>query len=274
MTERFIINASVEFRPASNTLVSLSSKENITQLNAPTSRCLALLIERRYSVVPQNDFYQYVWGAEGVNVSINTLYQNLSLLRKALRTVDEGWDKMVVTVPKQGFKLNEAFSIVSVLNVDASPPETERHDDLPVVDENHSLAPVVLPLDKKVGINKRLLTYCNFLGAVVLSGLLIYQLYMWETPPTAHYLSKYKNEVTIAGCHIYANAILDEKQAREMEKNIKSNGIDCKKNTYNYVTHFQDSPHTSFLSCGFPLEGKAPPHCLAYQFYSTGETTQ
>lgn len=274
MTERFIINASVEFRPASNTLVSLSSKENITQLNAPTSRCLALLIERRYSVVPQNDFYEYVWGVEGVNVSINTLYQNLSLLRKALRTVDEGWDKMVVTVPKRGFKLSEAFSIVPVLNVDASPPETERHDVFPVVDENHSLAPVLLPIEKKVGINKRMLTYCNYLGAVVLSGLLIYQFYMWESPPTVHYLSEYKNEVTIAGCHIYANAILDKIQEREIEKNIESNGIDCKKNPYNYVAHFQDSPHTSLLSCDLPLEGKAPPHCLSYHFYSTGEMTE
>lgn len=276
MTERFIINARVEFRPASNTLVSLSSKENFTQLNAPTSRCLALLIERRYSVVPQNDFYEYVWGAEGVNVSINTLYQNLSLLRRALRTVDEGWEKMVVTVPKQGFKLSEAFSIVIVQNEEGSPPETkynlpeqcQREESIPRLPQED----IPVPVDVS-GIDTHSNKNTHFLSSradtvlmrlvVALSVVAVILVYSFGIEnPKKSYFSDFIAQGQEEGCLFYTRpTIVDWALKKDLIKSLK---LDCKIKPYLYVTSYNVNAQLSFFACNQMMGSDKTPKCTFY----------
>ncbi|HHQ4309172.1 TPA: hypothetical protein ACSP7Y_005247, partial [Serratia fonticola] len=75
MLKRYIIDTNLEFFPQNSQLTVLDGDNFTITLNTPSSRCLELLIERRFNLVPQHDFYEYVWGDEGKDISVNTLYQ-------------------------------------------------------------------------------------------------------------------------------------------------------------------------------------------------------
>lgn len=100
----FIINDKIIFDANSYELKSLNNSEEVIVLNAPTSRCLQLLIEKKDEVVSRDDFLEQVWQTRGVVVSQNTFYQNISLLRKSLKKVGLG-DDIIITVRRKGFSL-------------------------------------------------------------------------------------------------------------------------------------------------------------------------
>lgn len=102
----YCINNNVIFDPLKHTLTSSKFyPEKDTKLNQPTSRCLLLLIERRGCVITQEDFMNEVWRKHGMEVTVNTLYQNISILRKTLKRV--GIDEnIIITVPKKGITLS------------------------------------------------------------------------------------------------------------------------------------------------------------------------
>jgi DNA-binding winged helix-turn-helix (wHTH) protein len=66
-------------------LRDLNNHDNVIILNSPASRCLLLLIERIGSIVTQQEFLDIVWTKCGMQVSTNTFYQNISILRKGLK---------------------------------------------------------------------------------------------------------------------------------------------------------------------------------------------
>jgi DNA-binding winged helix-turn-helix (wHTH) protein len=67
-----------------NELQPLAGKDHeAISLNAPTARCLQLLLQNCGKVF-RDEFLAAVWETRGVVVSQNTFYQNISLLRKSL----------------------------------------------------------------------------------------------------------------------------------------------------------------------------------------------
>ncbi|VXC80574.1 hypothetical protein YERSI8AC_20001 [Enterobacterales bacterium 8AC] len=99
----------------------MTSPQDIVQLNAPTSRCFEILLANRYSVISQKVLFESVWGKQGAYVSANTLYQNISLLRKALKSLD--LDGIVKTISKQGIVIADTVSVQEIENdnVDLEP---------------------------------------------------------------------------------------------------------------------------------------------------------
>lgn len=47
-------------------------------------------------------------------VSANTLYQNISIIRRGLRTVGENEDTLIITVPRRGFQIEPGASIMTI----------------------------------------------------------------------------------------------------------------------------------------------------------------
>ncbi|MEY7844666.1 transcriptional regulator [Klebsiella africana] len=99
----YIINDEVVFNMDVNELqpVAGNGHEAIT-LNAPTARCLQLLLESNGNIISRDEFLSAVWEERGVVVSQNTFYQNISLLRKSLLRAGLTQD-VVVTVRQRGF---------------------------------------------------------------------------------------------------------------------------------------------------------------------------
>ncbi|MEE7533825.1 winged helix-turn-helix domain-containing protein [Klebsiella huaxiensis] len=114
MSCRYQLNDFIEFNPESNTLKMIDNHLVVITINQPVARCLELLLERRYEMVLQKDFYPYVWGEHGKAVSINTLYQNISLLRKAFKTFGEKGNNFVITHSKKGFSLSPTVSVKKI----------------------------------------------------------------------------------------------------------------------------------------------------------------
>lgn len=101
----YCINNNVIFDPSKHTLTSSKFyPEKDTKLNQPTSRCLSLLIEKKGCVITQEDFMNEVWRKHGMEVTVNTLYQNISILRKTLKRVGIE-ENIIITVPKKGITL-------------------------------------------------------------------------------------------------------------------------------------------------------------------------
>ncbi|UQY44654.1 winged helix-turn-helix domain-containing protein [Mixta hanseatica] len=129
----YCINNNVIFDPLKHTLTSSKFyPEKDTKLNQPTSRCLSLLIERKGCVITQEDFMNEVWRKHGMEVTVNTLYQNISILRKTLKRV--GIDEnIIITVPKKGITLSAQVEKLSDKTfLPSSPP-------LPLTQQEESL---------------------------------------------------------------------------------------------------------------------------------------
>lgn len=102
MKQKYLINDIVYFYPANQLLEPVSEDKKSVSLNVPASRCLKLLLEKKGEIVTKYDFSQGVWESRGQYTSINALYQNISLIRKALREVGISQD-VIHTIPREGF---------------------------------------------------------------------------------------------------------------------------------------------------------------------------
>ncbi|WP_158785091.1 winged helix-turn-helix domain-containing protein [Pantoea sp. BAV 3049] len=108
----FIINEDTIFNPQAHKIFSIK-KDFAPQefnINVPASRCLMLLIENRGKVVTRDEFLKHVWTENGVFVSQNTYYQNISILRRKLRKAGLG-DDIIVTIPHRGLTLHPEIDI-------------------------------------------------------------------------------------------------------------------------------------------------------------------
>ncbi len=76
-------------RAGLNVLISVHNADLNVVLTTPASRCLSLLLEAFPDVVAQQDFFTRVWEEEGMRVPTNTLYQNISIIRRGFRAVGD-----------------------------------------------------------------------------------------------------------------------------------------------------------------------------------------
>ncbi|HCI6406175.1 TPA: transcriptional regulator [Klebsiella quasipneumoniae] len=99
-----IINQEVIFNANMNELRPLAGGGECISLNAPTARCLLLLLQNRDKVISRDEFLASVWETRGIVVSQNTFYQNISLLRKSLVKAGLSED-IIITVRQKGFSV-------------------------------------------------------------------------------------------------------------------------------------------------------------------------
>ncbi|MGH1595829.1 winged helix-turn-helix domain-containing protein [Yersinia proxima] len=101
MNKCYVIDDVAIFFPEEKAIMSSVSGNKI-KLNAPTSQLLEAFIHNIGNTISQNDLYTIVWGDNGASVTPNTLYQNISLLRKALK--DSGIaGESLTTIRGKGF---------------------------------------------------------------------------------------------------------------------------------------------------------------------------
>jgi len=110
MNNCYIIDNKVRFCPLENKLERLDKEDEAVFINSPASRCFLMLLSQQGKVVTQQTFMDEVWQKRGVFVAPNTYYQNISILRKALKKA--GFDNnIVVTVPRIGLTLARNIDI-------------------------------------------------------------------------------------------------------------------------------------------------------------------
>lgn len=107
MSRVIILNNLIRFEPEKK---NLSSKNAHVHISAPASYCFQLLIDKQGELVTHEELYQHAWRQFGMEATANTLYQNISVIRRGLDKCGLH-DDIIRTMPRRGFILSPAVII-------------------------------------------------------------------------------------------------------------------------------------------------------------------
>lgn len=276
----WIINEYIEFRPVLKKLTSLKTPEVSVILTTPASRCLLLLLEASPDIVLQQDFFKKVWEEEGMLVPANTLYQNISIVRRGLRAVGDTDQKLIATIPRKGFQIDDGVrilkqeDIVKADNTIELPAIDVPSSDLPEKsavseDEDASPEPVLtptfqpLPGEDKNRIKKLLLPLLLILISFV-TGFIVTS-FIWYRHVEPAFFNTYTLTETDNGCHLHTrNDIHDNNNPYSKYKSLILNtGLSCKSYPWVYFPLSVTSPTLTALACKNKYTTESSPGCIS-----------
>lgn len=228
MAHVFLLNSTVVFWPERNVLYAKSDETKRITLSNPATRCLLLLIQQQGQVIERDYFFEHVWYINGAQVTNNTFYQNISLLRRAFKELGLN-EELIVTVPKVGIRLEPQLEVL------------EQKIEEPLSDL--SVTPSVTPVNT-VTKSLRMRSLCWILAGVVCC--VIAAIVTWEAqfdPKLSRYVSLGVGE----GCHWYVNQ--DVLKFDQHQQFIKTNTLDCQSYPWVYLTLYPNFPRISALTC-------------------------
>ncbi|AKE59872.1 winged helix-turn-helix domain-containing protein [Citrobacter farmeri] len=277
----WIINDNIEFRPDSKKLISVTNPEINVVLTTPASRCLLLLLEASPDVVTQQEFFKKVWEDEGMLVPANTLYQNISIVRRGLRAVGETDQILVATVPRKGFQIDKSVRITRVAAAQATEAtDTLQGEDELDVEYDTDAGPELTPED--TALPARTVTVSQrsrlpfFVGIIaMLAAFFIGAIgtnVVWHFNDTKPFFAGYTFVEQDKGCHFYTtDDSHDNKNSYARFKAlILGSGLDCEKYPWVYFPLSQTSPGLAVLVCRKNYLKSAVPGCITLSFRGAG----
>lgn len=247
MDKSFIINEQIIFHSSQNLLVNLVDSEKTATLNEPCSRCLTALLEGQGEIVSQSQLYEAGWGDAYAETSPNTLYQNILLARKALKSVSESHDDFIITIPRKGFRFNESLSVrvvdkqneLPLLQNEASATEGEscgEQKSIPILSLNRWAIPI---------------TILMLVAAITISVKSIVDYKIGDQTDFTHEF----NFITQRnGCKIYinANTAISNTETSSLLSKWPEITAGCLSLPVRYLTIYRDTMRVFFLSCNTP----------------------
>ncbi|MGD8107355.1 winged helix-turn-helix domain-containing protein [Pantoea sp. FN0302] len=228
----YLIHESIYFYPKNHRLVCHSQGKEDTSLTQPATKCLELLI-KTHGLVSQNDLYDYAWGENSHNVSPNTLYQNISLIRRALKNIMPGADRWIITVPRKGFRFDHSIS--------TKLQSTEEILPAIIAAPTFRIEPQGNAAQFKTLIPVSFFLLCCSLLFFVNSVNADFKKFMGSYDKIAEY----------GACQLYVSR--NDLPLKEKIDNTLSQYIDCKAYPHVYITYDRFIKHISFFSCQNPL---------------------
>lgn len=249
MIKCYNINNSVLFYPESGD-ISSSLTGNTIKINMPTAQLFEVFITKMGVAVSQNELYTSVWGENSVNVTPNTLYQNISLLRKALQDSGIPSDSLK-TLRGKGF----IFTVTSVV-------ESYVEDSAMTPEKNE-------PISRRKNITYSLISLVSL--TVILLGFLFYD---YKSTPwrVNNYPKDFVFISKINGCSIF-NSI----EGKSIENNMRANNLiktlplECENYPYVYISHSERHATVSIISCKYDINYTEQNDCKTDIFINHGE---
>ncbi|TKU34534.1 winged helix-turn-helix domain-containing protein [Citrobacter sp. wls718] len=274
----WIINDNIKFYPDKNQLVSVSNPDLSAMLTAPASRCLVLLLESFPNIVPQKDFFTFVWAEDGMLVPANTLYQNISIVRRGLRTTGETNDTLVSTVPRKGFQIDSSVKVTKVLpkeaEAEAEAEASEKSVKNELQDKHFSPEAEIsvtetlqLKTDNKKGWSYNLIVPLILMLISFGLGVLLIQ-HSWNSDVEKNFFSTYTINSIENGCHFLSknDDIKRFGNFIKFKNMIKQTGVDCKKYPWIYFLSSSSMPALSAFICKEPYENTSHSGCVTLYF--------
>lgn len=290
MAKNYIINNSVIYTPSMYNLCSLERNESIT-LATPASLCFELLIKNQGEIISQEELLLAVWGERGMNVTQNTLHQNISLLRKSLSRL--GINALAIqTIPRRGFMLSgDTVVIAHDEEYDAIPTgEKDKISNIKNIaaeikeDKSEITGSAASPLDEEKKeaqdetketelqtVNKppktlqskwlvlrgEFITICICLLIII---IVLVQKYANSPGPFALY-----RKLPVNGdCVVFRS---NDIRADDFFTNfIESNHIVCSDTRLLYITNYYPSGRISLITCINPLESTKKSYCTSVYY--------
>ncbi|WP_336219675.1 transcriptional regulator [Citrobacter amalonaticus] len=256
----WIINDNIEFRPDSKRLISVTNPELNVVLTTPASRCLLLLLDASPDVVTQQEFFKKVWEDEGMLVPANTLYQNISIVRRGLRAVGETDQILVATVPRKGFQIDKSVKITRVAANQVTDTHTatlQGEDELDVeykaAIEKPFTSVVTPPAQSPASPHKSKLSHFGMIFAMVAAFIIgatgVH--FFWHIMDTHPFFADYTFIEQDQGCRFYTkdDSHDNKNNFSRFKSLILGSGLDCKKYPWVYFPMSKTAPGLAVLVC-------------------------
>lgn len=276
----WIINEYIEFRPVLKKLTSLKNPEVSVILTTPASRCLLLLLEASPDIVLQQDFFKKVWEEEGMLVPANTLYQNISIVRRGLRAVGDTDQRLIATIPRKGFQIDDGVRIIKQDDIVEADPgivhnptdylessQTEKRVDAEQEDapsktlSSQSSPPSFNEGDKKFkdSFFPLLLVFTAFVTGFIVTS------FIWYKHDEPAFFNTYTFIETDNGCHLHTrNDIHDNNNPYSKYKTLILNtGLSCKSYPWVYFPLSVTSPTLTAIACKNKYTTESSPGCIS-----------
>ncbi|QPF30601.1 winged helix-turn-helix domain-containing protein (plasmid) [Klebsiella sp. BDA134-6] len=248
LQEIYIIKDSIIFWPDRQLLCNVIDESNSVQLTGSASRCLELLLSKN-ELITQKELYEYAWKDSGITPTPNTLYQSISVLRRAFRELDESDEKFILTETRKGFRFNPLINVIS---------QSRKKTDIvqfnsgkSVIHESRSLTNHALNFSRK----SRIIAY-SLLTILVTATIIYIKPFSFQKEDKLKILSSYKNKENINSCIFF---LPDNIQKNIVDK-IDIMQLNCKKRPLNYVTAYSYSSSISIISCNKEIKSR-PDDC-------------
>lgn len=251
MARVFLLNGSVLFWPERNVLHLHSDEAKRITLSNPATRCL-LLIQQHGQVIERDFFFEHVWIKNGAQVTNNTFYQNISLLRRAFKELGLN-EELIVTVPKVGIRLESQLQ-VQELEMD------EPLEDRPAA-ATETLADPSVQLQLQPQPKKRSLWWLLAgIASCIVASVITWQ--MQFDARLSHYLPLSEGQ----GCHWYANQ--DVLKFDKHQQFIQTSALDCHSYPWIYLTLYPNFPRISALTCRQQYSRWSDNDCITYYYFT------
>lgn len=245
MASRITLNDNVVFDSEASSLIVLTEGHRVVKLNQPVARCLQLLLERYPATVAHRDFFTYIWGEEASQIPVNALYQNISLLRRSLKSASASLAEVVITVPRTGFRLS---SEMKVQQESAAEPHAQEALLPPEADVQVSKTPVAAPL----GGRKTFLATA-LVGLLLVTGLLLALYSVRPTDNSNIIFDTYTLATEHNGCNIYTYPDFAQNNTAELNSYFKKFNIVCTLLTNAYLSVNTARTRVSVMYCDKPV---------------------
>lgn len=246
--KKLIINDSLVYLPEEHRLIPLGVRGKETVLNVPASRCLQLLLKQPGITVSQSEFFSEVWEKNGQYVTANTLYQNISLLRKGMR--EAGLAKNVIrTIPKIGVVY---FGTVEVLEEESQEvlQEVAASQAMPT----HEIAPTTTPplIPSSASFNhKKLLRYSLYAVFIVIMVILL----MTNTSQSEQFFNTHNRVANINQCSVYIDRSDVATNVEGYKQFLTASNVVCHPDEFVYITRLPANQSTLVLFCDTTTQG-------------------
>ncbi|MDQ9127107.1 hypothetical protein RDT67_11755 [Serratia fonticola] len=249
----YIINNAVEFNAKERTLTSLDDSSNKVLLYVPAARCLILLLKNRDTILDKDIFFNEVWNKNGVHVTANTFYQNISIIRRGFIKLGLG-NEVVNTIPRKGLQLSKFLDIKEITEGDEEDNNQKQTHE--IKNENQMS---IQRINKINGLTLMLI----LLTAVIT----IYFAIEGNMKNEGDFFMKYKYVKNIGECRIYTEGAMTK--VDESEKYIRINDKSCKEYKFNYLTRHQFSQRVSIIRCNKEIGGEDTDCISEYHIITT-----
>lgn len=240
---KFILDNKVVYDSDTHSLFHIGKRDTQINLAIPASLCLLALLQNKDEPVSLAELLSFSWTSRGMNVSTNTVYQNVSILRKALVNFGLAGD-IIKTVPKRGFVvLAESFSEF----------ESNQEYIADVASVKKNTPPIIMEPASGQKITIRGVT--SVLVSTALCLLIFYGAYFLterSEKNQSRYIYPEFTELHQPGdCHVYRN------------KSVRNNGffidfisshmLKCEQQKWWYIFNYPPASQTFVLRCSSDL---------------------
>lgn len=223
---RTLIGEHLAFIPSRRELIDDNLTKKI-KLQVPASLCLERLLQKKGEVVSQEELILFGWGEKrSASVSANAYYQCILHLRKSLAMM--GFSDIIVTVPRQGLKINDAIRIVT-----ADDPQAEETTNEAEPVEVQETLKTVPPLTSTPCATPR---RGRFTLSLILLGIVLVVAVLFALPTVMQRENTWQDYTKIGGkeCSMYVS---ERKMTQAILLNeLKSVNLTCSNNATIFAT--------------------------------------